>query len=241
MFNRNFFGFLLAFTLLISACKTTSKVPNSLSDSEKRDGWQLLFDGQSMKGWHTYGQANARGWAVQNGEMIALGQAGHEGTANDIVTDQEFENFELVVDWKISKGGNSGVFFNVVEDPQRFHAVYESGPEYQLIDDVGFPAKLEDWQHSAANYAMHPPRVKAYNPVETWNTTRIVVNRGHVVHWLNGKKIVEYQMWTPEWETLVKEGKWKEYAGYGRAHKGKLALQDHGNQIWFRNIKIRSL
>ncbi|MBN8587798.1 MAG: DUF1080 domain-containing protein [Rhodothermia bacterium] len=224
----------------LSACSGVAKMPNTLSTSEKKAGWQLLFDGKSMQGWHTYGTTGTRGWAVQNGEMVALGQAGHEGTANDIVTEQEFENFELVLDWKISKGGNSGIFFNVVED-KRYKAVYETGPEYQLIDDVGFPAKLEDWQTSAANYAMHPPAVKAFKPVGEWNHTRIVVNRGEVTHWLNGQKTVQYQMWSPEWERMVKEGKWKDFSGYGRAKKGKIALQDHGNQIWFKNIKIKML
>ncbi|HRR09589.1 MAG TPA: DUF1080 domain-containing protein [Rhodothermales bacterium] len=223
-----------------AACSGTTKMPNKLSKSEEKAGWQLLFDGKTMQGWRTYGATGTRGWAVQNGEMVALGQAGHEGVANDIVTEQEFENFDLVLEWKISKGGNSGVFFNVVED-KRYKAVYETGPEYQLIDDVGFPQKLEDWQTSAANYAMHPPVVKAFNSVGEWNQTRIVVNQGHVTHWLNGKKTVEYQMWTPEWERMVTAGKWKNFPGYGRAKKGKIALQDHGNQIWFKNIKIKSL
>ncbi|MBL7977205.1 MAG: DUF1080 domain-containing protein [Bacteroidetes Order II. Incertae sedis bacterium] len=231
---------LLVGLFYLSACSGTAKMPNTLSKSEEKAGWQLLFDGKTMQGWHTYGIAGTRGWAVQNGEMVALGQAGHEGTANDIVTEQEFENFDLVLEWKISKGGNSGIFFNVVED-KRYKAVYETGPEYQLIDDVGFPQKLEDWQTSAANYAMHPPVVKAFKPVGEWNHTRIVVNRGHVTHWLNGQKTVEYQMWTPEWERMVTEGKWKNFPGYGRAKKGKIALQDHGNQIWFKNIKIKSL
>ena len=143
----------LAVLLAASAC---SPKMNVLTGDEKKAGWQLLFDGKTTNGWHTYGLTATRGWEVQNGELIALGQAGPEGSANDIVTDREFENFDLTLEWKISPGGNSGVFFNVVEDPKKYATVYATGPEYQLVDDIGFPEKLEDWQKSAANYGMHP-------------------------------------------------------------------------------------
>ena len=213
---------------------------NTLTDAEQADGWKLLFNGQNADGWHVYLRDTVDGWAIENGELVALGQAGLEGLGNDIVTDAEYENFELSIEWKVSEAGNSGIFFNVVESPD-YKAVYETGPEYQLIDDEGFPMELETWQHTGANYAMHPPAKKAYKPVGEFNHTRIIVNKGHVEHWLNGEKVVEYEMWTPEWETLVKEGKWKDYPAYGRAHKGHIALQDHGNQAWFRNIKLKVL
>lgn len=227
-----------ALLLAVSAC---SPKMNVLSSAEKKAGWQLLFDGKTTNGWHTYGLTATRGWEVKNGELIALGQAGPEGSANDIVTDREFENFDLVLEWKISPGGNSGVFFNVVEDPKKYPTVYATGPEYQLVDDVGFPEKLEDWQKSAANYGMHPASRSVLKPVGQYNLTRIRVNKGHVEHWLNGVKVVDYQLWTPEWENKVKTGKWKDFPGYGRAKRGRIGLQDHGNQIWFRNIKILAL
>lgn len=232
---------ILLFAGFVMTAVACSPKLNSLSGAEKKAGWQLLFDGKTTSGWHTYGLGTARGWEVKNGELIAMGTAGHEGTANDIVTDREFENFELSLEWKISTGGNSGVFFNVVEDPAKYATVYATGPEYQLIDDVGFPEKLEDWQKSAANYAMHPPVRAVFRPVGQFNLTRLVVNKGHVEHWLNGVKVVDYQLWTPKWEALVKAGKWKDFPGYGRAKRGRIGLQDHGNQIWFRNIKIREL
>jgi len=210
---------------------------NALTAQERAEGWRLLFDGKSTAGWHTFAKPTVVGWQVENGELIALGQGGDH--ANDIVTNDAFENFELVVEWKLAPKANSGILFNVVE--KGYEAVYATGPEYQLIDDDGWPDKLEDWQHTAANYAMHPPTAKAAKPVGQWNLTKIVVNTGHVQHWLNGVKVVEYDMWTPDWEARVKAGKWKDYPGYGRAKRGLIGLQDHGNKIWFRGIKIRTL
>lgn len=232
--------FPILFFVLLLAGACTPKL-NTLNSAEQKQGWKLLFDGKTTNGWHTYGAQTTRGWEVKKGELIALGQAGHEGTANDIVTDGEYENFELLVEWKMSAGGNSGIFFNVVEDPKKYPTVYATGPEYQLIDDIGFPQKLENWQKSGANYAMHPPARAMAKPIGEFNSTRIVVNKGHVEHWLNGVKVVDYQLWTRDWESLVTTGKWKEYPGYGRAKRGRIGLQDHGNQIWFRNIKIREL
>ena len=234
--------YIALFTLLamVVAGACTSKL-NTLTSAEKKSGWKLLFDGKTTSGWHTYGAKTVRGWEVKDGELVALGQAGHEGSANDIVTEREFENFELSLEWKISPTGNSGIFFNVVEEPKKYATVYATGPEYQLVDDIGFPEKLENWQKSGANYGMHPPSRSVIKPVGEYNLTRLVVNKGHVEHWLNGVKVVEYQLWTPEWESLIKKGKWTEFPAYGRSKRGRIALQDHGSKIWFKNIKIKEL
>ena len=128
----------------------------------------------------------------------------------------------------------------VVEDTA-FRAVYESGPEYQLIDDHGHPETLEEWQKSGANYAMHTVESKILHPAGEWNTARILVDEGHVEHLLNGQKIVEYELWTDDWHERVRAGKWKDFPGYGLSKKGHIALQDHGSFVWFRNIKIREL
>jgi len=212
-----------------------SAAPNTLSDAEKADGWKLLFDGRTTAGWRGFGRETVVGWEVSDGALIALGQGGDH--ANDIITVDEYQNFELVLDWKVSPQANSGVFYNVVEEG--FDRIYAGAPEYQLIDDHGWPDKLEDWQKSGANYAMHPPSEVVSKPVGEWNTTRIVVDNGKVEHWLNGVQVVAYELWTPAWEKLKNEGKWKDFPGYGTGRKGYIGLQDHGNKVYFRNIKIR--
>ena len=229
--------FLAALVVCAMAAAPAAQAPNTLTPAEQTAGWRLLFDGTTTAGWHVYGTDKVVGWEITDGTLIALGTGGDH--ANDILTNAEYENFELLVDWKLSPKANSGIFFNVVE--QGYDRIYATGPEYQLIDDDGWPDKLEDWQRSGANYAMHPPLAKAATPVGEWNTTRIVVNRGHVECWLNGVKTVDYQLWTPEWDKLRTTGKWKDFPGYGKAKKGKIGLQDHGNKVFFRNVKVKPL
>ncbi|PHN01963.1 3-keto-disaccharide hydrolase [Flavilitoribacter nigricans] len=213
---------------------------NTLSAEEKSEGWTLLFDGQSMDQWRIFNHDTLMGWAVQSGEMVALGEGGPDGHGADIITKEKYDNFDLSLEWKISEGGNSGIFFYVVEGDQ-YETVYHTGPEYQLIDDTGFPGDLAASQHSGANYSMHAPSSITTKPVGEYNLSRIRVEDGHVTHWLNGKKVVEYDLWTPEWQALIDSGKWNDYPDYGKARSGHLALQDHGNKIWFKNIKIKTL
>ena len=211
---------------------------NTLTEDEMEGGWKLLFDGKTANGWHKFNQDTIdEGWIVENDCFVALGKGGDIG--GDIVTDQEFVNFELKIEWKISPGGNSGILYHVLEGD--YPAVYATGPEYQLIDDIGFPQKLEEWQTTGANYAMDQPKNAKIKPVGEWNSSRILVNDSHVEHWLNGEKVVEYELWTDEWKEKVKNGKWSEYPKYGLAHTGRISLQDHGSVTWFRDIKIREL
>ena len=146
-----------------------------------------------------------------------------------------YENFILSLDWKIAPQANSGILYMVTEE---FPASYQSGPEYQLIDDQGYPEKIADWQKTAANYAMDPPMMDATHLAGEWNHTVIKVNKGHVEHWLNGKKVVEYDLWTDTWKQHKANGKWKDTNGYGMSKKGHIALQDHGGEAWFKNISI---
>ena len=217
---------------------------NVLTAADRSAGWQLLFDGATTAGWHGYNQQDTRAWAIEDCSLKTTGTQGNYGSDKrpDLVTDKEFTNFELSLDWKASTGGNSGVIYGVIEDP-KYDAPWKTVPEYQLLDDVGFKEKVQPTQKAGANYAMHPPDEanKVLKPVGEWNTTRIVVNGTHVEHWLNGKKIVEFERWTPEWNTLRDAGKWKDAPDYGKAKSGRITLQDHGSVFWFRNIKIRPI
>ncbi len=211
---------------------------NVLTDTEKEDGWKLLFDGKTTKGWRGFNRDSIGiGWTVEEGFLIAPGLGGDIG--GDVISEEQFENFDLKLEWKVTEGGNSGIFFHVLEGD--YPAVYATGPEYQLIDDIGFPQKLEEWQSTGANYAMNPPKNAKIKPAGEWNSSEIIVNGPHVTHYLNGIKVVEYELWSEEWEELVKKSKWNKYPDYGKAKKGHLGLQDHGNKIYFRNIKIKVL
>jgi hypothetical protein len=216
---------------------------NVLTDAEKAAGWELLFDGGSLKGWHGYNGQPTRFWKVESCALESVGTEGNYGSdlRADLVTDRKYGSFEISIDWKASKGGNSGLMYGVVEDP-KYKAAWMTGPEYQFIDDVGFPQKLEEWQKAGANYAMHLPNdQKVLKAVGEWNNSRIVVKGTHVEHWLNGRKILEFERWSDEWKKLRDSGKWKDAPDYGLAKSGPIVLQDHGSAFWFRNVKIRPI
>ena len=200
-----------------------------------------LFDGKSFSGWHGFNKSGEiKNWAIEDGAMVCLGAA-KDAEGGDIVSDKQYENFELSWDWKISKGGNSGVMYHVVENP-KYKAPYETGPEYQMVDDIGFPEKLEDWQKTGADYAMYAANEKKkVKPVGEWNSSKIIYNNGHVEHWLNGEKVVEFDISGDDWKKKRAEGKWKDFPDYGAAKKGAIAFQDHGNKAWFKNITIKEL
>lgn len=231
---------LFLFTTIILSCSSSRMITdNNLTAAEKKEGYLLLFDGKTMNGWRTYQNKPSDSWQVNNGTLYCKGSATNKSDKRaDLITNDQFENFDLSLDWKISPQGNSGIIYMVTE---QYPASYLSGPEYQIIDDQNFPEKLENWQKTAANYAMNPAPAAVPNPVGEWNHTRIVVNNGHVEHWLNGKKVVEYELWTDEWKKNKMAGKWKDAPGYGQSKKGHIALQDHGSEAWFKNIRIRPL
>jgi Domain of Unknown Function (DUF1080). len=232
--------FLLFIFATIMSCSSSRMITdNNLTNAEKKEGYLLLFDGKTMNGWRTYQNKPSDSWVVNNGTLYCKGSATNKSDKRaDLITNDQFENFDLSLDWKISPQGNSGIIYMVTE---QYPASYLSGPEYQIIDDNNFPEKLENWQKTAANYAMNPAPAAVPNPVGEWNHTRIVVNNGHVEHWLNGKKVVEYELWTDEWKKNKMAGKWKDAPGYGQSKRGHIALQDHGSEAWFKNIRIRQL
>ena len=227
-----------AFALTSCVEKTNN---NELSKTEKSDGWELLFDGSSLDQWRDYnGEDLSANWFVADGTIQAEGGGGD--ASGYIVSKKEYENFELVWDWKIAEGGNSGILYHVVENP-KFKVPYVTAPEYQLIDDEGFPSPLEDWQKTAADYAMHTTDTAKTNikPAGEWNTSKIVFDNGHVEHWLNGEKVIEFEAWTDDWHARKNSGKWANAPEYGLAKKGLICLQDHGSAAWFRNVKIKEL
>lgn len=216
-----------------------AQTDNTLSETEKKEGWKLLFDGNTLKGWRMYQHKKADAWGVANGEIVCKGSETDKSDLRaDLVTEDEFKNYELSIDWKISPQGNSGIMYHVSED---YAAAYLSGPEYQLIDDIGYPDKLEEWQKTASDYAMYTPSVRPTRPAGQYNNSRIVVNGAHREYWLNGVKVLSFEAWTPEWEQRKSSGKWNDTPSYGTAKKGHICLQDHGGGVWFKNIKIKIL
>ena len=203
--------------------------------SGQPSAWQSLFDGKTVAGWHGYNQKTMpAGWQVVDGALTRVDKAG------DIVSDREFGNFELVAEWKIAPKANSGLFYRVVENPTDTD-MWMAAPEYQIIDDAGYPEPLKPTQKTAANYDLQPPGRDATKPAGEWNTTRIVVNRAHVEHWLNGVQIVAYDLWTDEWTRLVAKSKFKDHPRYARARRGRIGIQDHGDWIAFRSIRVLEL
>ena len=223
---------------VLVATLAIAQTPNTLTDKEKKDGWQLLFDGKSTKGWRNYRSKTLNPqWKVQDGALIFTEKGG-----GDIVSNDEFENFELAIDWKISDCGNSGIFYNVVEDTASWAgAVYSSGPEMQVLDDKCHPDNELETHRAGALYDMVPLSKPAVKPAGQWNKAVLKINKGKAEHWLNDIKVVEYTLWTPEWDAMVAKSKFNGWQGFGKFKKGHLALQDHGDVVSFRNIKIRKL
>ncbi|MGQ0815393.1 MAG: 3-keto-disaccharide hydrolase [Gemmatimonadota bacterium] len=204
-------------------------------NTQNQSDWITLFDGRDASAWRGYlKQDLPAGWQIVGGELTRVDQGG------DIITKDTFENFDLTLDWKVMKGGNSGIFFGVKEDAS-LPAVYYSGPEMQVLDNVAHRDGLDPRTSAGSNYALHQPIRDVTKPVGEWNSVRLIVNRGHVEHWLNGLKLLEYELWSDDWKRRVAESKFKEMPEYGLTKRGHIALQDHGDRVAFRNIRIRRL
>lgn len=214
---------------------------NSLVEDEKQVGWMLLFDGISPDGWRGYNQTELpEGWIVEDGAIKSLGK-GDEMSGDIVFGPVDFENFELVFEWKIEKGGNSGVFYHVVED-QKYAAPHFTGPEYQIIDQIGFPESIDSLYSLGGDYGMYPSNIKdVVRSAGDWNISRIVFTPQNVSYWLNGKKTLDFVPWSDDWNQRKSEGKWKDFPEYGKAKSGLIGLQDHGSLVWYKNIKIRNL
>ncbi len=221
-------------------------LPNTLTAEEKAAGWELLFDGTSLDGWKQYGHDTITAlWSVRDSSIVCDGTGLGEGSGDhggSLRTLKEYGNFELSVDWKITPGGNSGILYHVVEKPE-FATDYATGPEYQVMDDGGWTGgELTPQQKAGSNYDMfEAPATKKLMPVGEWNNAKIIYNNGHVEHWLNGQKVVEFEEGSPEYEEKYKASKWVEFPGWNSFKVGSISLQDHGAPVYYRNLKIRSL
>ncbi|HET6201730.1 MAG TPA: DUF1080 domain-containing protein [Planctomycetota bacterium] len=207
--------------------------PNTLTEAEKAAGWRLLFDGKTTAGWRGFRKEKCPdGWKAVDGALSRVDKA------DDIVTEEEFGDFELSLEWKIAKGGNSGIFFGVTEDHD---TVWQTGPEFQILDNAGHKDGGNTMTSAGSNYALHAPAKDATRPVGEWNEARIRVEGAKVEHWLNGVKLLEYELGSPEWKALVAASKFASMPDYGTRKKGRIALQDHGDAVSYRSIKIRPL
>lgn len=224
-------------TFIITSSCNSKKGDNTASKQEIDSEWEFLFNGKTLDNWKTFNGGAVTGWKIIDGELHNSGVGSDHG--GDIITDKQYDDFELYLEWKIAPESNSGIFYRVEEGLT--NAIYESGPEYQLLDDKGWPDQLDANQYSGANYGMNAPEKAEVKPVGEWNSARIIVIGAHVEHWLNGTKVVEYELWTDAWQENKANSKWAETPHYGMAKKGHIGLQDHGGLTMFRNIKIRAL
>jgi len=242
---------------------TTNKTETAQKVNYKKGAWIKLLEGENAKGWRAYnGDKLPPGWTIKDGVLsfnTKLGlEQNYKGGKDIIFAAQEFENFELYIEWKLPKGGNSGIFYHIKEG---FKSIPHIAPEYQLIDDVNYakmhdltaynkslgytknPSELKPLQQTASDYAMHPadPAKKVLHPIGEWNSSKIVFTPERVEHWLNGKMVLSFVPWDKAWYEKKNSDKWKTSKNYGKFKTGFIGLQDHSSPIWFRNIKVRKL
>ena len=211
----------------------SAQAPNTLTAAEKADGWKLLFDGNSLNGWRAFKSPTPpAGWKAVGGELV------RQDSGGDLMTAEQFGDFELRLEWKVTKNGNSGIMFRVTDQAK---LTYETGPEFQILDNSGHKDGQNPMTSAGSNYAMHAPVRDVTRPVGEWNEARLIVRGAHVEHWMNGVKLLEYELWSEDWDKRMKASKFAKMPLYGRAKRGHLVLQDHGDLVWYRNIKVRPL
>lgn len=218
----------------------TAQKDNTLSKKEIKEGWVLLFNGENFDGWRLCNNSEmAKNWIIEDGAMKVFTDKTLSPSGDILYGTKKFKNFELSIDWKASKGANSGIFYNIREIPGS--PIYASAPEIQILDNE-FASDNKVASHLAGSlYDMLPCDPKTVKPYDNWNHTVVRVKDGNVSHFMNGVKVVEYTLWTPEWDQLVANSKFKNWPGFtqGISKEGYIGLQDHGNIVWFKNIKIR--
>ena len=229
---------------VLMACNNSgSKTDAATTDAKTAadtTGWVSLFDGKTTAGWHAYGKGTGTGrWKVADGAIYA--DTTLKSESGDLVTADEYDNFDLKLEWKIAPKGNSGIMFNVNEDTAKYHDTYDTGPEMQVLDNDGHDdGKIV--KHRAGDlYDLISCSKETVKPVGEWNEVEIKLKDGKLDLYLNGTDVVSTTMWDDNWKALVAGSKFKTYTGFGIYKKGRIALQDHGFLVWFKNIKIRKL
>jgi hypothetical protein len=214
---------------------------NSSVAQENNKGFTPLFDGKTTTGWHTYGKTTVgKGWKVEDG-AIHLDPAAKQGDEGDLVTDKEYGNFHLKVDWKVAPGANSGILFHINENPEKYHQTYSTGPEMQVLDNEGHPDGKIIKHRSGDLYDLVKSSSEPVKPVGEWNTAEIISNKGKLKFMLNGVVIVSTSQFDDKWKALIAGSKFAKWEGFGTFTTGKISLQDHGNEVWYRNIMIKEL
>lgn len=245
---------LINWTVIPKSQKEKASKINTLTKAEKAAGWRLLFDGKTLNGWRGLGRDHVPAglWVVENGliKKVNLGKVqklpdGRPVEGGDLMTIETFDNFELTFEWKINKGGNSGIKYNVSEEmSQKYGSKYSAlGFEYQMLDDGDpmYKGKLIPSQFTGSLYDLLPPKNVVLKPIDEFNSGRIVVNGNHGEHWVNGKKVVEYEFGSKELEEAYKVSKFNKIPGFLDKRKAHIVLTNHNDESWFRNIKIRDL
>lgn len=234
-------GILIAIIAAAAACSSPSRPspsgdpggPNTLTAAERASGWRLLYDGRSTDGWRGFRQPSVpSGWQSVDGALTRTSGGG------DVITVEQFANFELSLAWQIAPGGNSGIMFRVGETAD---ATFQTGPEMQVLDNAGHPDGANPLTAAGACYGLYAPVVNVARPAGAWNDARIVVRDAHVEHWLNGVKVVEYELGSADWQARLAVSPFRDLPGYGREARGHIALQDHGDRVAYRGIKIRPM
>jgi Domain of Unknown Function (DUF1080) len=234
---------IILITAVLSVGTITAQLPNTLTDKEKKDGWHLLFNGKTTQGWHTYLRDTVGSkWQVKDGNLV-FDPSQPENGGGDIVTNEVYENFELQLEWKISKGGNSGIIFDIQEDP-KYPATYLTGPEMQVLDNIDASDNKKQNHLAGCLYDMAgDSTVSKPHAVGEWNQVKIIQNKGHLVFWFNNTKTFEGQTGSDAWNSMVANSKFngKNFTAFAKISKGKIALQQHPGSSEWRNIKIRVL
>jgi len=217
-----------------ASSSTTTSGATPLTAEQRAGGWRSLFDGTNTAAWRGYKEATMpAGWQIVDGVLTKKGSVG------DLMTKDQFGNFELALDWKVSPGGNAGVFYRGTEE---YDKIYWSAPEYQLLDDAGHPDGQSRLTSAGSDYGLYPSPAGVVKPADQWNSTLIVIKGNTVQHWLNGQKLLEYDLGSPDWQAKVKASKFLAYPHYGLAQKGYIAIQgDHDGALWIRNVRIKEL